>query len=94
MPQVNMQNVNQMVKSVPQLVRALRLIAWTELIVLVLLGLIGFCGSLTAFGGIYSLGITAFTSLLVTVLEAFVFWGLLMGVALLLENQSSGRTGA
>jgi hypothetical protein len=91
MPQVNMQNVNQLIKSVPQLVRVLRMLAWAELIVLVVLGIISFCVSFGSLGSFYSLGISVFTSLLVTVLEAFVFWGLLMGLALLLENQSGSR---
>jgi hypothetical protein len=92
MPQLNMQNINELVTSVPRLVRGLRLIAWAELIVIVGLSIIGFCSTLTTAAGLYySGGLSALTSLLVTILQALVFWGLLMGVALLLENQTGGR---
>jgi hypothetical protein len=85
-----MQNINRMVTSVPDLVRILRLIAWTELGVITLLAIIGFCSTVST-GFYFSLGITAFSSLVVTLLQAGVFWGVLMGVALLLENQARSR---
>jgi hypothetical protein len=84
---LNMQSINKTIRSVPELVRWLRLIAWTELIAVVVLAVIGACSSLSYFGGLYlSGGFSVVTSFLTTVLQAAVFWGLLMGVALLLER--------
>jgi hypothetical protein len=89
-----MQNVNRIITNAPQLVRVLRMLAWIELGVLIGLAVIGFCSTLGTFSFYFAGALAAFTSLLVTALQAFVFWGILMGIALLLENQAGGRSGS
>jgi hypothetical protein len=86
-----LQTIDRFVRSAPQLARALRWIAWVELVVAIILGLINFFQALSIIG-IYPGGaFPIYTSLLGGVLQPFVFWGLLLGMALLLENRSGGR---
>jgi hypothetical protein len=83
-----MQNINKYVTNAPQLVRILRWIAWAELLAIALFAILSFCSTFNAIG-YYGGSLSSVSTLLVTVLQASVFWGLLMGVALLLENQSN-----
>lgn len=86
-----MQSVNKFVSDAPQLARLLRWIAWAELGAILLFSIINFC-SVYSVVGYYGGSLSAISSFLIAVLQAAAIWGVLMGVALLLDNQAKSRS--